>query len=89
MKQLPNQNETITKDGKLNEQTRLYLLQLGDLLAGNIQQAFPVYADLAAIQAKIKTPEAGKEYGFVTGQGKCAYNGTDFVLSSDYTTVIT
>lgn len=89
MKSLPNQNEAITKDGVLNDQPRLYLLQLGEFLDGQIIAALPEYADLAAVQAVNKNPQVKGLYGFVIGQGLAAWNGSDFVLASDYTTLIT
>jgi len=88
-KRLINASERLVdENGVTIEQAWLYFKQLGDLLGGDIQQQWPEYADLAALQAKIKNPEQGKMYGFVIGQGMAAYNGTDFVLASDYSTLI-
>lgn len=89
MKQLPDAGRPIVDDaGVLNEQTRLYLQQLNELLLGQIYPQLPEYANLAALQAVVKNPVKGKIYGFIPGQGQAAYNGSDFVRASDYSTLI-
>jgi hypothetical protein len=89
MKQLPDAASPIVNDGGvLNEQTRLYLQQVEELLSGQIFPTLPEYANLAALQAAIKNPVKGKIYGFLPGQGQAVYNGSDFVRASDYSTLI-
>lgn len=47
-----------------------------------------IYADLAAIDAAIPSPQAGQRV-FVTGQGMATYTGSAWVKSADGTTFIT
>lgn len=87
--QLPDAGDPVVdQSGSLREQARLYLLQLGKLISGQVFVKLPRYANLADLQNKIPNPEIDVEYGIVTGQGKTIWNGAAWVLSSDDTTVI-
>lgn len=89
MKTLSNANERlVNKDGVPTEQNYLYLLQLNQLLNGQLFPKVPRYADLADIQSKIKKPEVDVIYGTVTGQGPALWNGSQWVRAADDSTPI-
>ena len=86
---LPDANTAvIDKDGRFSDQIRLYLLQLGDFLTGRRKRRLAIYADLAALTAAIPNPDLGMEGGLVTGQGLAVWDGSDWVLASDFSTPI-
>ncbi|MEE8599066.1 MAG: hypothetical protein V3S69_06105 [Dehalococcoidales bacterium] len=89
MKTLPDSDEMIVENGVLTEQTRLYLLQLGQLLNGNISLIMAEYDDLTALDEAIPNPDERQLGGIVTGQGLAINKSGTWVLASDDTTAIT
>ncbi len=88
MRRLPDADEIVTNDGVLTEQTRLYLLQLQELIEGNTFLTLARYADLADLDDKIINPTEDLLAGIVDGQGLAIYKSGNWVLAADDTTLI-
>lgn len=86
---LPDFGEAVVDSARgFTEQTRLYLLQLGQILSGDIHPKIKRYVDLVDLQDKVPNPEVDKIYGVVTGQGLALWNGSNWVKAADDTTNI-
>ena len=82
MKVLPNADERVSEDGVLTEQARLYLLQLGELLIGEIPLIMPRYANRNALEAAVINPVENQIAGTVdTAVGLVIRLNSDWVDS--------
>ena len=86
---LPEANEKWFNDGMPSPHTLTFFNSISSLHAIISQGVIPVkvFSDLADIEGIIKNPLLG--FTVQTEQGQAVYNGSNWVKSSDYQTLIT
>ena len=84
----PNQlDRLVDKDGRQTQQTMEFLNQIASRQNNEIALEITLETDLASIDAKFKKPNTTTLI-MVNGQGLARFNGTNWVLAADDTTLI-
>tara|TARA_R110002020_G_scaffold435468_5_gene645648 strand:- start:388 stop:675 length:288 start_codon:yes stop_codon:yes gene_type:complete len=85
----PNEGDRLVdENGLQTQQTLEFLAQVASRLNNEIALDITLEADLASLDAKYKQPNTTTLI-MVTGQGLARFNGTNWVLAADDTTLIT
>ena len=85
----PNEGDRLVdENGLQTQQTLEFLAQVASRLNNEIALDITLEADLASLDAKYKQPNTTTLI-MVQGQGLARFNGTNWVLAADDTTLIT